>query len=303
MRWIGCSAVLERLCIIGVGLIGGSVAKAARSLGLAREIVGVDRDLKTLQQAQALGVVDAGFVTAAEGAREVDGVVIATPVGKMQAVFEALAPVWSKQAFYTDVGSTKANVVEAAQAVFGRVPGNFVPAHPIAGRELSGVGAAVAGLFQGKRVILTPLPETDVRVLERVQAFWQGLGAEVQVMGVARHDRVLAATSHLPHVVAYALTHLLGRKDEQDEIFQYAAGGFKDFTRIASSDPEMWADICLANAGEILVLLRQFEQELKAFEELIAHCDRQAVLEYLGEARAARQRFLDQQQGKEKSCQ
>ncbi len=295
--------MLERLCIIGVGLIGGSVARAARAFGLARQIIGVDRSPETLRQAQALGVVDAGCVSAAEGAREADGVVIATPVGKMQAVFEALAPVWSEQAFYTDVGSTKASVVEAAQAGLGRVPGNFVPAHPIAGRELSGVGAAVADLFQGKRVILTPLPETDVRVLERVREFWRGLGAEVHAMSVAHHDHVLAATSHLPHVVAYALTHLLGRKDEKDEIFRYAAGGFKDFTRIASSDPEMWADICLANAGEILALLRRFEQELMAFGDLIGCGDRQAVLDYFGEARAARQRFLDQHQCRENSCQ
>ncbi len=292
--------MLERLCIIGVGLIGGSVAKAARALGLAREIVGVDVSLETLRLAQALGVVDAGCVNAAEGAHEADGVVIAVPVGKMQAILAALAPVWSQQAFYTDVGSTKVSVVKAAQAVFGEVPANFVPAHPIAGRELSGVEAASADLFQGKRVILTPMASTSACVLERVRAFWQGLGGEVHVMSAAHHDHVLAATSHLPHVVAYALTHLLGRKDEQDEIFRYAAGGFKDFTRIASSDPEMWADICLANAGEILTFVHRFERELAALRELIARADRQALLDYFGEARAARQRFLDQ--NREKPC-
>lgn len=292
--------MLERLCIIGVGLIGGSVAKAARAFGLARQIVGVDLSLKALRQAQALGVVDAGCVSAAEGANQADGVVIAVPVGKMQAIFAALVPVWSEQAFYTDVGSTKVSTVKAAQAAFGKVPANFVPAHPIAGRELSGVEAASADLFQGKRVILTPVSDTDARVLERVRAFWQGLGGEVHLMSAAHHDRVLAATSHLPHVVAYALTRLLGRKDEQDEIFRYAAGGFKDFTRIASSDPEMWADICLANAAEILTLVHRFERELAALQELIARADRQALLDYFGEARAARQRFLEQ--NREKPC-
>ncbi len=295
--------MLERLCVIGVGLIGGSVARAARAFGLAREIVGVDLSPEALRQAQALGVIDAGYMAVAEGAQGAEGVVIAVPVGSMQAVFEALAPVWSEQAFYTDVGSTKANMIEALRAGLRRIPGNFVPAHPIAGRELSGVGAAALDLFQGKRVILTPLPETADQFLERVRAFWQRLGAEVHLMSAAHHDHVLAATSHLPHVVAYALTHLLGRKDEKDEIFQYAAGGFKDFTRIASSDPEMWTDICLANAAEILPLLEQFAKELKAVGELIARGDRQAVRAYLSAARAARQRFLDQYQCKEKSCQ
>ncbi|WP_026596275.1 prephenate dehydrogenase [Methylohalobius crimeensis] len=285
--------MLDRLCIIGVGLIGGSVALAARSKGLAREIVGVDRDPGTLRQAKALGAIDVGFQTAAEGVYKADGVVIATPVGKVQAVFEALAPVWSTQAFYTDVGSTKTNVVRAAEHVFGKMPANFVPAHPIAGRELSGVEAALGDLFESKRLILTPVPETDVRMLERVRGFWQALGAEVHDMSVTHHDHVLAATSHLPHVVAYALTHLLGRKDEKDEIFQYAAGGFKDFTRIASSDADMWADICLANAAEITALLRRFEGELHDFGHLLEGGDRSAILHYFAEARSARQRFLD----------
>ncbi|MBN2701251.1 MAG: prephenate dehydrogenase [Methylohalobius sp. ZOD2] len=285
--------MLDRLCIIGVGLIGGSVALAARSKGLAREIVGVDRDFGTLRQAKSLGAIDAGFQTAAEGVYQSDGVVIATPVGKVQAVFEALAPVWSNQAFYTDVGSTKTNVVRAAEHVFGKMPANFVPAHPIAGRELSGVEAALGDLFEGKRLILTPIPETDVRMLEKVRGFWQALGAEVHDMSVTHHDHVLAATSHLPHVVAYALTHLLGRKDEKDEIFQYAAGGFKDFTRIASSDADMWADICLANTAEIMALLRRFEGELHDFGHLLEGGDRSAILQYFAEARSARQRFLD----------
>ncbi|GAB6068045.1 hypothetical protein JCM13664_13640 [Methylothermus subterraneus] len=293
--------MLERLCIIGVGLIGGSVALAARAFGLARRIVGVDQDPKCLRQAQALGVVDAGCKSVAEGARHADGIVIAVPVGEIQKILATLAPVWSARAFYTDTGSTKVSVIEAAQAVFGKAPANFVPAHPIAGRELSGVEAAAADLFQGKRIILTPTPETDARVLEQVCGFWRGLGGEVHLMEPARHDHVLAATSHLPHVLAYALTHLLGLKDEHDEIFRYAAGGFKDFTRIASSDSKMWADICLANAGEILAWLQQFEGELAALRGMIEHADQLALRSYFTAARAARQRFLDQEQARS-SC-
>ncbi len=290
--------MIDRLCIVGIGLIGGSVARAARTRSLCREIVAVDQDVRALQRAEELGVIDWGLDETAEAAKGAEAVVIAAPVGRIEGIFEALKPVWSKRAFYTDVGSTKGSVVQAAERVFGRVPDNFVPAHPIAGRELSGVNAAVADLFADKRVILTPLATTDVRVLEQVRKFWQMLGAEVHDMGVAHHDHVLAATSHLPHIIAYALTHMLGRKDEKDEIFQYAAGGFKDFTRIASSDPGVWADICVANRSEILGFLHQFEAELQGFGQVLESGDREKMHEYFSEAKMARQRFLDQFKGK-----
>lgn len=292
---------LEQLCIIGVGLMGGSVALAAKARGICREVIGVDQNLENLLQAKELGVIDSACHGIAEGAAEAEGVVIATPVGATSKVLEALRPVWSQRAFYTDVGSTKTNVVAAAQSIFGEIPENFVPAHPIAGRELSGAKAAAAGLFSGKRVIITPLATTGVRPLEKVRCFWQALGAEVHDMSVRHHDHVLAATSHLPHVIAYALTHMLGRKDEKDEIFQYAAGGFKDFTRIASSDPLMWADICIANQQEIVAFLRQFEAELSSFGERLEQGDKQAILEFFQEAKAARQRFLDQYQTSDKN--
>ncbi len=290
--------MLDRLCIIGVGLIGGSIALAARTRSMCREIVAVDRDVGALQQAEALGVIDRGTGDMAAAVQGAEAVVIATPVGQIPSVLEGLKPFWSQSAFYTDVGSAKGSIVRAAGQIFDRVPENFVPAHPIAGRELSGVKAAVADLFAGKRVILTPLPDTDVKALETVRSFWQALGAEVHDMSVAHHDHVLAATSHLPHIIAYALTHLLGRKDEKDEIFQYAAGGFKDFTRIASSDPGMWADICIANRDEILGFLRQFEVELQDFNRLLEGEQREKMRAYFSEAKTARQRFLNQYTGK-----
>ncbi|TAN53892.1 MAG: prephenate dehydrogenase/arogenate dehydrogenase family protein [Methylococcaceae bacterium] len=284
--------MIERLCLIGVGLIGGSLARAIRRAGWCKHIVGVDADAAVLQRAQVLGVIDQGCTDVAEGARRADVVLIAVPVQAMEAVLSALKPVWNPQTVYTDVGSTKLSVVEAAQRVFGSVPGNFVPGHPIAGAELSGVDAAQPDLFRGKRVILTPLPETQPAALHLVAQLWQCAGAEVAEMEPARHDQVLAATSHLPHVTAFALVDCLGREDETEAIFRYAAGGFRDFTRIASSDPVMWRDICLANRGPILARIQSLRQELADLAALIEAGEGTALLQRFQRARQARQRFL-----------
>lgn len=285
---------LPRLGIIGVGLIGGSIACGARAAGGVGGVAGVDADAANLREALDSGVVDFAYDDIAAGAADCDLVVIATPVGAIEAVLRALRPVWSDRAVYTDVGSTKGNVIAAAERVFGQVPSNFVPGHPIAGAERSGVGAARPDLYAGKRVILTPLPETRPAAVDAVETLWRCLGARVSHMAPDHHDEVLAATSHLPHVLAFALTAMLGRKDEQDEIFQYAAGGFRDFTRIASSDPKMWRDICLANGGEILALLRRFREQLRAVESLIEQRSADELFALFTEARDARQRFLDQ---------
>ncbi|WP_139557021.1 prephenate dehydrogenase [Methylotetracoccus oryzae] len=284
--------MIDRLCVIGVGLIGGSVARAARERGLCREIVGVDRDARNLAEATTLGVIDRGSA-AVSAAEDADFVVIAVPVGAVGRVCGELAPFWSDTAVYTDVGSTKLSVIDACRAALGTLPPNFVPAHPIAGAERSGVGAANAELYAGKRVILTPDPATSTLACERVTAFWTALGARVSAMDPAHHDEVLAATSHLPHVLAFTLVHLLGRKDEQAEIFQYAAGGFRDFTRIAASDPEMWLDICLANATQILTLLQAFGAELNDFADCLEQRDATRLFEFLSTAREARQRSLE----------
>lgn len=285
--------MIERLCVIGVGLIGGSIAQAAREKGLCRSIIGVDNNLQNLQQAQALEVIDQYTSDVREGARTADFIVVATPAGAVGDIFDALRSCWSDDAVYTDVCSTKRSVVEAAQAAFGSVPDNFVPAHPIAGAERSGVGASRSDLYNGKRVIVTPLPNTDRTALARVTAFWSGLGAGVSDMEAAHHDEVLAATSHLPHVVAYALVDMLGKKDEKHEIFQFAAGGFRDFTRIASSDPRMWLDICMANREEIVPLIMQFSVELEAIANMINNNAADELLETFRCANNARQRFLN----------
>lgn len=285
--------MIGRLCLIGVGLIGGSLARAVRRAGWCKHIVGVDVDPAVLQRAQALGVIDEGCLDVAEAARRADLIVIAVPVQSIATLLATLQPVWNQQAVYTDVGSTKLSVVEAARQVFGQVPGNFVPGHPIAGAELSGVDAAQADLFRGKRVILTPLPETLPAALSLVTRLWQCAGAEVAAMEPARHDQVLAATSHLPHVAAFALVDCLGREDETEAIFRYAAGGFRDFTRIASSDPVMWRDICLANRGPIVERIASLRQELADLAALIEAGEGTALLQRFQRAKQARQRFLD----------
>ncbi|BBA34700.1 prephenate dehydrogenase [Methylocaldum marinum] len=286
--------MIERLCIIGVGLIGGSVARAARAEGLCHEIVGVDADADNLRKASACGVIDAGFSDIEQGAASADAVMIATPVGTFDVIFSALKSVWSTGAVVTDAGSTKCSVIESAERIFGEVPDNFVPGHPIAGAERSGVEASTVDLFRGKRVILTPLEDTSPLAVKRVESFWRSIGAKVSQMEPAHHDEVLAATSHLPHVLAFALTYMLGKKDEQTEIFQYAAGGFRDFTRIASSDPKMWLDICRANRREIVPLIHQFREELNVVAGLISSGAAEELFSVFADARNARQRFLDQ---------
>ncbi len=294
--------MISRLCIIGVGLIGGSIAKAARKQGLCREILGVDADAANLARAMELGVIDTGFAAkAAEdfatGAEGADWVIIATPAGSAPQIFAALAPIWSAQGIYTDVGSIKQSVVLAARNAFGNMPANFVPGHPIAGAERSGVEAASADLYFEKRVILTPTEETAPNAVRQVGDFWTALGASVSLMEPLHHDQVFAATSHLPHVLAYALVHLLGRMDEQEEIFQYAGAGFRDFTRIASSSPEMWRDICRLNSAQIIPLMRSMGDELKHVASLMGADSIEPtdpLLAYFAESRNARQRFLAQ---------
>jgi prephenate dehydrogenase len=289
--------MFKKICVIGVGLIGGSIAKAARANNVVEKIVGFGRadDLKNLQLAKDTAVIDELFIDIEPAVFEADCVIIATPVAATENVLKQLKPFWSQSAIYTDVGSTKGNVVEAAKAVFGDVPQNFIPAHPIAGAENSGVQAALVDLFLHKRLIITPLENTDSAALNTLQQFWKKIGAIVSIMNVQEHDSVLAATSHLPHILAFALVDMLGHRDEQEDIFKFAAGGFRDFTRIASSDPEMWTAICEANKNELLPLLEQFKTELSKVQTLLEKNDFAQLSELFAYANTARQRFLAQQ--------
>jgi len=288
--------MFNKLCIIGVGLIGGSIARDARAKALSTTIIGFGRlaDLDNLYQAKELGIIDDYSTDIQVAVEDADCVLIAAPVGSFEVLFKQLQPYWSEQTIYTDVGSTKGSVIKAAKKVFGFVPTNFVPAHPIAGAEKSGAMAAQIDLYKNKRLIITPVENTDKLALEKIHAFWEEIGANVSFMEVQHHDEVLAATSHLPHILAYALVDLLGRKDATVEIFKYAAGGFKDFTRVASSDPTMWLDICLANKTEITSLIAELRSELEAIETMIQTDAKQELFATFNAAKQARQRFLDQ---------
>ncbi len=282
---------LARLLIVGVGLIGGSLARALRRAGFAGEIIGCGRSLTHLERAVELGVIDQATTDLAAAAAEADGIVLCVPVLAIEAVLRELAPHLRHDAIITDVGSTKGSVVAAARAVFGTLPANFVPGHPIAGTERNGVEASFAELFDGRRVILTPEPETGGAALERVRELWQACGADVVEMSAEHHDQVLAETSHLPHVLAYTLVDNLARKAERREIFRYAAGGFRDFTRIASSDPAMWRDICLANRAALGEALRDFRADLDRIITAVEQGDESTLIDRFSRAKTARDRF------------
>ncbi len=291
--------MFNNLSVIGVGLMGGSIACKAREQGLAKHIVGVGYPAQALnlQRAESLGVVDQVSYfggTAEEVLAQSDCVIIAVPVGSIEQIFLELKGVWNPDAVYSDVGSTKGSVIQSARNVFGDVPDNFVPVHPIAGAENSGVDAAQLDLFAGKRVIFTPTENSSANALLQLRIFWEKLGARVSTMAIEHHDAVLAATSHLPHVLAFSLVRLLDKKDSHDEIFKYAAGGFKDFTRIASSDPSMWLDICMNNKDEIIPLIRQINDELEEVAQFLIKGDSESVFKTFSTAKSARQRFLDQ---------
>lgn len=282
---------IARLAVLGVGLIGGSLARALREAGVCGEIVGCGRDRAVLERAVALGVIDRYALDPAAAVAGADMVVLAVPVGAVGGVYAAMLPGLDPQAVVTDVGSTKASVVEAVSAAAGGLPPRFVPGHPIAGTEKSGIEAAFASLFQGRRVILTPLESTEAEALARVRNMWEACGAQVALMDVVHHDEVLAATSHLPHMLAYALVDTLARMEDRTEVFAYAAGGFRDFTRIASSDPTMWHDICIANRAALLLMLERFGADLARLTEAVRCGDSNYLLETFQRAKAARDRF------------
>jgi len=287
------SATIGRLAVIGVGLIGGSLARALRAAGRVDEIVGCGRGQANLEQAVELGVIDRYTHDITEAASSADLVFLALPLGAMRAAFAAMSDVLPAGALITDGGSAKGSVVADCRAAAPGLLDRFVPGHPIAGKERNGVGASSAGLYEGRRVILTPLAENDAHAVEQVRSMWQCCGAEVTEMSVEHHDEVLAATSHLPHMLAFGLVDTLARMEENDEIFLYAAGGFRDFTRIASSNPVMWRDICLANRDALSPMLAAFAEEINALAHSIGEADGAELLAIFERAKAARDRYVD----------
>jgi len=282
---------IGKLCIIGVGLIGGSLARALRESQCVDSIVGAGRNADHLQRAEQLGVIDAYTTDLAKAVEGADVVLLAVPLGAMQAVMDEIKSHISPTCIITDVGSAKQSVIAAAREVFGEVPPMFVPGHPIAGTEKSGVEASFAELFQHRRVILTPHTDCDRDALKKVTRIWEASGAQVIEMDAQHHDAVLAATSHLPHMLAYALVDTLARMDDSQEIFEFAAGGFRDFTRIASSDPLMWHDICLANREQLVRVMRAFSDDLHTLCDAMEKGDGEFLKSSFTRAKNARDKF------------
>ena len=286
------SLQLDKVVVIGVGLIGGSFALALKSAGAVRRLVGVGRTSGSISKALALGVIDEGTADMA-AARGADLVLIATPVGQVVSVMRALAPHLGDQTVVTDAGSTKRDVVQHAKDHLGGALERFVPGHPIAGAEQSGVEAASATLYQRHKVVLTPLPQTSASAIDRVQSAWEACGAAVQRMQPQQHDEIFAAVSHLPHLLAYALVDHVAGHANAGQLFEHAAGGFRDFTRIASSHPEMWRDICIANRDALLRELSRYEATLARLRAILEREDAPALEALFERARAARNRWLE----------
>nr|CAA6806085.1 MAG: Cyclohexadienyl dehydrogenase (EC (EC [uncultured Thiotrichaceae bacterium] len=287
--------VIKKLVIFGVGLIGGSLALALRDAGYCERIVGCSRSAEHLQKAVDLGVIDSFTLDPLEAVKDADMIFLAVPIGAMRTVLEQIMPALEPGAVLTDGGSAKTAIVEAAKDVLSDdVLARFVPGHPIAGRERSGVEAALGDLYKGKRVILTPLDSTSSDAVTRVDAMWQATGAVLESMPMALHDEVLAATSHLPHVLAFSLVDTLLSMPQREDILRYAAGGFKDFTRIASSDPVMWRDICLHNGAAILDVIEAMQANLGEFAELIRQQNGDDLLQRMESSKQARDRYVAQ---------
>jgi len=284
--------LFERVAILGVGLIGGSFALALKEARVCTHVVGAGRNSANLKLALERGIIDSIAADAVAAAHGADLVLLAAPLAQFAKLFRDIAPVLGPKAIVTDGGSTKRDVVAAARAALGKKVGQFVPAHPIAGGEKSGAGAASAELFRSKRVILTPLPENSDATERKVVEAWSACGAHVMRMDPEEHDAILGAVSHLPHLLAYALVHEFCAREDAPRLFALAGGGFRDFTRIASSHPEMWRDICLANRDRLLEELKKYGRALDSMARLLQAGDGAGLEKVFAEARAARERWI-----------
>ena len=292
--------MFQKIAIFGVGLIGGSFALALKKAGAAAHIVGVGRSLRSLERAAELGIIDAFTDLPAEAVAGADLVLIAAPVAQTGAILEAIKPYLQPGTVVTDAGSTKTDVVAAARAALGAQIGCFVPGHPIAGREQNGPDAALADLYNGKKVVLAALPENDVADVDRVAQAWRLCGAVIHTLSAEEHDKVFAAVSHLPHLLAYALVDDIARKPHADLLFQYAASGFRDFTRIAGSSPEMWRDITLANQPAMLAELDAYLAQLNQMRTMLVERDGAAIEAVYANAQQARHNWISTIEAAEK---
>ena len=282
---------VDTVCIIGTGLIGGSLAMAIRQAGFCREVLGAGRTEETLIKAVELGVIDRYDTRIPNAVQEADIVVVCVPLGAMHAVFEQINAGKNDDTIITDAGSAKQSVIRDAESVFETGLQNFVPGHPIAGTEQSGVSAAFPELYQQRRVILTPTEDTSADALNLVRAMWQAAGAEVETMTAEHHDLILAGTSHLPHLLAFGLVDCLNNLEDIEEIFRFAAGGFRDFTRIASSDPVMWRDICLSNRFEVMAMMKRYRDEMEKMYRALEAGDGEKLREVFERAKKTRDAF------------
>jgi prephenate dehydrogenase len=279
---------MQKIVIFGVGLIGGSFALALRKASVAGEVVGFGRTVASLEQAQRLGILDRIGSDIATEVCNADLILLATPVAQMAELFARIAPYLGANTLSTDGGSTKGDVVAAARLHLGGKLAQFVPAHPIAGAEKSGAAAAQADLYQGKKVVLTPLPENSSVAIARVRAAWELCGATVSELTPEQHDEVFAAVSHLPHLLSFALVHDIAQREDRDLLLSFAASGFRDFTRIAASSPEMWRDICLANREALLRELQRYQNEISQLNQALENNDAAKLEEVFSLAKAVR---------------
>jgi prephenate dehydrogenase len=284
--------VLTKIAVFGVGLIGGSFALALKKAGAVAHVVGLDRSDETLARAQQLGIIDSIAASVAEAVQGADLVLLAAPVAQTEAILAAIAPHLRAGTIVTDCGSTKADVVSAARRALGAKIGQFVPGHPIAGRESNGPDAAIDHLFVGKKVVLAPLSENTAQDVDRVASVWTQCGAIIHRLSAEQHDLVFAAVSHLPHLLAYALVDDIANKPHADLLFQYAASGFRDFTRIAGSSPEMWRDISLANQAALLDELDAYMVQLARLRVALAAGDGAALEAVYANAQKARHDWI-----------
>ena len=283
---------IDKLVVVGVGLIGGSFALALKGAGAVGRVVGVGRSAANIYRAQELKIIDSGGALDAATFGDADLVLLAMPVGQMQPVMRAVAPLLGKKTVVTDAGSTKEDVVALARRELKGSLARFVPGHPIAGTEKSGAEAAFPELYRERKVVLTPLKGTSPRAKALVKGAWESCGAKVLELEPREHDAVLATVSHLPHVLAYALVDQVAASRDAKRLFSYAAGGFRDFTRIASSHPEMWRDICMANKKALLAELDRYGRGLARVKRMLERGDAKALEALFTGAREARDRWL-----------